>query len=79
MSVNMSGSWAVGLGVGVGSYQPVVYVPLKALFLVILICTRILVSWVCKDYILDIKNLPFLHKLTVEMSTSHKTPLQVSW
>ena len=22
MSVNMSGSWAVGLGVGVGSYQP---------------------------------------------------------
>ena len=35
MSVNMSGSGAVGLGVGVGSYQPGVYVPLKALFLVI--------------------------------------------
>ena len=35
MSVNMSGSGAVGLGVGVGSYQPRVYVPLKALFLVI--------------------------------------------
>ena len=34
MSVNMSGSGAVGLGVGVGSYQPRVYVPLKALFLV---------------------------------------------
>ena len=34
MSVNMSGSGAVGLGVGVGSYQPGVYVPLKALFLV---------------------------------------------
>ena len=28
MSVNMSGSGAVGLGVGVGSYQPGVYVPL---------------------------------------------------
>ena len=35
MSVNMSGSGAVGLGVGVGSYQPGVYVPLKALFLVL--------------------------------------------
>ena len=34
MSVNMSGSGAVGLGVGVGSYHPGVYVPLKALFLV---------------------------------------------
>ena len=34
MSVNMSVSGAVGLGVGVGSYQPGVYVPLKALFLV---------------------------------------------
>ena len=34
MLVNMSGSGAVGLGVGVGSYQPGVYVPLKALFLV---------------------------------------------
>ena len=34
MSVNMSGSWAVGLGVGVGSYHPGIYVPLKALFLV---------------------------------------------
>ena len=34
MSVNMSGSGAVGLGVGVGSYQPGVYMPLKALFLV---------------------------------------------
>ena len=34
MSVNMYGSGAVGLGVGVGSYQPGVYVPLKALFLV---------------------------------------------
>ena len=34
MSVNMSGLGAVGLGVGVGSYQPGVYVPLKALFLV---------------------------------------------
>ena len=36
MSVNMSGSGAVGLGVGVGSYQLGVYVPLKALFLVII-------------------------------------------
>ena len=36
MSVNMCGSGAVGLGVGVGSYQPGIYVPLKALFLVIL-------------------------------------------
>ena len=35
MSVNMSGSGAVGLGVGVGSYQPGVYLPLKALFLVL--------------------------------------------
>ena len=34
LSVNMFGSRAVGLGVGVGSYQPGVYVPLKALFLV---------------------------------------------
>ena len=34
MSVNMSGSGTVGLGVGVGSYQPGVYVPFKALFLV---------------------------------------------
>ena len=34
VSVNMSGSEVVGLGVGVGSYQPGVYVPLKALFLV---------------------------------------------
>ena len=34
MSVNMSGSGTVGLGVGVGSYQPGVCVPLKALFLV---------------------------------------------
>ena len=34
VSVNMSGSGVVGLGVGVGSYQPGVYVPLKALFLV---------------------------------------------
>ena len=34
MSVNMSGLGAVGLGVGVESYQPGVYVPLKALFLV---------------------------------------------
>ena len=34
MSVNISGSGAVGLGVGVGSYHPGVYVPLKALFLV---------------------------------------------
>ena len=33
MSVNMSWSGAVGLGVG--SYQPGVYVPLKALFLVV--------------------------------------------
>ena len=32
MSVNMSGSGAVGLEVGVGSNQPGVYVPLKALF-----------------------------------------------
>ena len=34
MSVNMSGSGTASLGVGVGSYQPGVYVPLKALFLV---------------------------------------------
>ena len=34
MSVSMSGSGAVDLGVGVGSYQPGVYMPLKALFLV---------------------------------------------
>ena len=34
MSVNMSGSGAVGLGIRVGSYQPGVYMPLKALFLV---------------------------------------------
>ena len=32
MSENMSGSEAVGLGVGVGSYQQGVYMPLKALF-----------------------------------------------
>ena len=37
MSVNMSGSGTVGLGVGVGSYQSGVYVPLKALFLVYLV------------------------------------------
>ena len=35
MSANMYGSGAMGLGVGVGSYQPGVYVPLKALFLVV--------------------------------------------
>ena len=35
MSVNMSGSGTVDLGVGVGSYQPGVYVPLNALFLVV--------------------------------------------
>ena len=35
VSVSMSGSGAVDLGVGVGSYQPGVYVPLKALFLVL--------------------------------------------
>ena len=37
VSVSMSGSGAVGLWVGVGvvSYQPGVYVPLKALFLVV--------------------------------------------
>ena len=35
MSVNMSGSGVMGLGIGVGSYQPGVYVPLKALFLVL--------------------------------------------
>ena len=35
VSVSMSGSGAVVLGVGVGSYQPGVYVPLKALFLVL--------------------------------------------
>ena len=34
VSVSMSGSGAVDLGAGVGSYQPGVYVPLKALFLV---------------------------------------------
>ena len=34
VSVNMSGLGMVGLGVRVGSYQPEVYVPLKALFLV---------------------------------------------
>ena len=32
MSVNMSGSGVVGLGVGVGSHQPGLYVPLKAFF-----------------------------------------------
>ena len=37
VSVSMSGSGAVDLGVGVGSYQPGVYVPLKALFLVVLV------------------------------------------
>ena len=36
MSVNMSGSGVVDLGVGVGSYQPGVNVHLKALFLVFL-------------------------------------------
>ena len=35
MSMKMSGSGVVGLGVGMGSYQPGVYVPLKALFLVL--------------------------------------------
>ena len=39
MSVNMSGSGTVGLGVGVGRYQPGVYVPLKALFLVMYVPT----------------------------------------
>ena len=34
VSVSMSGSGVVDLGVGVGSYQPGVYVPLKVLFLV---------------------------------------------
>ena len=34
VSVNLSGSGKVGLGVGVGSYQPGVYVHHKALFLV---------------------------------------------
>ena len=34
--VRMSGSGAMGFGVGVGVYQPGVYVPLKALFLVVL-------------------------------------------
>ena len=38
VSVSMSGSGAVDLGMGVGSYQPGVYVPLKVLFLV---CTKI--------------------------------------
>ena len=33
--VSMSGLGAMGFGVGVGGYQPGVYVPLKALFLVI--------------------------------------------
>ena len=32
--MSMSGSGAMGFGVGVGGYQPGVYVPLKALFLV---------------------------------------------
>ena len=32
--VSMSGSGAMGFVVGVGGYQPGVYVPLKALFLV---------------------------------------------
>ena len=40
VSVSMSGSGAVDLGVGVGSYQPGVYVPLKALFLVLNISCR---------------------------------------
>ena len=31
-SLSMSGLGKVGLGVGVGSYQPGVYVPLKAFF-----------------------------------------------
>ena len=35
--VSMSGSGAMGFGVGVGGYQPGVYVPLKALFLVVLL------------------------------------------
>ena len=35
VSVNMSGPGTVGLGVGVGSNQPGVYMPLKALFLVL--------------------------------------------
>ena len=34
--VSMSGSGAVDLGVGVGGYQPGVYMPLKALFQVVL-------------------------------------------
>ena len=42
MSVNTSG--AVGLGVGVGSYQPGVYVPLKALFLVY----HVIMFWIFK-------------------------------
>ena len=35
VSVIMSGPGTVGLGVGVGSNQPGVYMPLKALFLVL--------------------------------------------
>ena len=35
VSVSMSGSGVVDLGVGMGSYQPGVYVPLNTLFLVI--------------------------------------------
>ena len=35
VSVSVSMSGVVGLGLGVGSYQPGVYVPLKALFLVL--------------------------------------------
>ena len=41
----MSGSGAVGLGVGVGCYQPGVYVPLTALFLILKILLGALGIW----------------------------------
>ena len=47
MSVNMSESGAVGLRAGVGSYQPGVYVPLKALFLVFGICDSMSGVYMC--------------------------------
>ena len=47
VSVSMSGLGAVGLGVGWGGglgYQPGVYVPLKALFLVCSLFTKVTIN-----------------------------------
>ena len=69
VSVSMSG--AVGLGVGVGSYQSGVYVPLKALFLVFSSKSSILCSLI-RRYIVSIMPLSDYDKKSHESSGIHK-------